>query len=129
MLYSISRLVSRNRVSAATRKFLSLAGSQNVVHLNHLLQIIAARALATYLIPGCVGRGVKLGSDSSFGDGGAAGGVCESGNMESNKIQEMKIVRMRIRPAQDVRRALISSEKPPDPFGAIFDNCPCASNM
>ena len=30
---------------------------------------VAARALATYLIPGCVGRGVRLGSESSSGGG------------------------------------------------------------
>ena len=42
---------------------------------------IAARALATYLIPGCVGRGVRLGSGTSSG-GGASGGVWKSGNLE-----------------------------------------------
>ena len=35
---------------------------------------IAARVLATYLIPGCVGRGVRLGSENSSG-GGAGGGA------------------------------------------------------
>ena len=35
--------------------------------------------LATYLIPGCVGRGVRLGSESSSN---GAGGVWESGNLE-----------------------------------------------
>ena len=40
--------------------------------------------LATYLIPGCVGRGVRLGSESSSGAGGsggfgASGGVWKSG--------------------------------------------------
>ena len=34
------------------------------------LDIIAARVLATYLIPGCVGRGVRLGSVSLSGAGG-----------------------------------------------------------
>ena len=44
---------------------------------------IAARALATYLIPGCVGRGVRLGSESSSGGAGdGAGGVWKSGNLE-----------------------------------------------
>ena len=45
---------------------------------------VAARALATYLIPGCVGRGVRLGSENSSGGGagGAAGGVWKSGNLE-----------------------------------------------
>ena len=40
---------------------------------------ITARALATSLIPGCVGRGVRLGSESS--SGGRAGGVWKSGNL------------------------------------------------
>ena len=44
----------------------------------HPGRMIAAGALATYLIPGCVGRGVKLGSESFFG-----GGVWKSGNHDS----------------------------------------------
>ena len=41
---------------------------------------VAARVLATYLIPGCVGRGVRLGSENSSGAAGAgAGGVWKSG--------------------------------------------------
>ena len=45
---------------------------------------IAERTLATFLIPGCVGRGVRLGSENSSGAGGAvvAGGVWKSGNLE-----------------------------------------------
>ena len=44
---------------------------------------IAARALETYLIRGCVGRGVKLGSENSSGGGGdGGGGVWKSGNLE-----------------------------------------------
>ena len=43
---------------------------------------VAARALATYLIPGCVGRGIRLGSESSSGGAGAGGGVWKAGNME-----------------------------------------------
>ena len=47
------------------------------------LSIIAARALATYLIPGCVGRGVRLGSENSSATATAAvGGVWKSGNLE-----------------------------------------------
>ena len=48
-------------------------------------QNVAARALATYLIPGCVGRGVRLGSEgSSVGGGGGVGGggVWKSGDLE-----------------------------------------------
>ena len=45
------------------------------------ISIVAARALATYLIPGCVGRGVRLGSESFFG-----GGIWKSGNHDSKKV-------------------------------------------
>ena len=44
--------------------------------------LVAARALATYLIPGCVGRGVRLGSENSS----AGGGVWKSGNHDSQKV-------------------------------------------
>ena len=35
-----------------------------------------------YLIPGCVRRGVKLGSESLSGAAAGAGGACKSGNLE-----------------------------------------------
>ena len=51
--------------------------------------IVAAMALATYLIPGCVGRGVRLGSEgSSVGGGGGGvggGGVWKSRCFGQNK--------------------------------------------
>ena len=50
---------------------------------------VAARALATYLIPGCVGRGVKLGSENSSGGAGAGagvGGVWKSGNQDWSEM-------------------------------------------
>ena len=50
--------------------------------------LIAARALATYLIPGCVGRGVKLGSESSSG-----GRVWKSGNLETLEFGDLGIWR------------------------------------
>ena len=40
--------------------------------------------LATYLIPGCVGRGVRLGSESLSG---GAGGVWKSGNLEFGNLE------------------------------------------
>ena len=44
---------------------------------------VAARVLATYLIPGRVGRGVRLGSESLSGGGSAGGGVVwKSGDLE-----------------------------------------------
>ena len=59
----ISRLnlcVVQDRISRACVKL--IAGA-----------MIAARVLATYLIPGCVGRGVRLGSENSSGAGGVWG--------------------------------------------------------
>ena len=43
-----------------------------------------SKGIATYLIPACVGRGVRLGSESSSGAGGGAGnlGTWKSGNLE-----------------------------------------------
>ena len=48
---------------------------------------VAARALVTYLIPGCVGRGVRLGSESS------SGGVWKSGNLEIWGFEDLGIWR------------------------------------
>ena len=51
---------------------------------------VAARALATYLIPGCVRRGVRLGSENSSG-GGGAGGVWKSGNLVTWKSGNLEV--------------------------------------
>ena len=48
---------------------------------------VAARALATYLIPGCVGRGVRLGSEGSSVGGGGGGGVWKFGVQKIKKIK------------------------------------------
>ena len=45
----------------------------------------AARDLATYLIPGCVGRGVRLGFEGSSVGGGGGGGVWKSRCFGQNK--------------------------------------------
>ena len=90
----------------------------------HFVFEIAARALATYLIPGCVGRGVRLGSESLSG---GASGVWKSGNLEiwefgdlgtwkarnlgSNKSKKPKILKIQIRSAQNVGKVRISSKK------------------
>ena len=71
---------------------------------------IAARALATYLIPGCVGRGVKLGSESS------SDGVWKSGNVEIwefGDLGDLEIQKFAIqkKSAQNVRKVWISSKK------------------
>ena len=44
-----------------------------------MTQKVAAKVLATYLIPGCVGRGVRLGSENSSGAGGAGAGAAGGG--------------------------------------------------
>ena len=94
--------------------------------------MIAARArLATYLIPGCVGRGVRLGSENSSG-AGAVGGVWKSGNLEIwghgnpeiwrsgdleiqklgvQKIKKIEILKIQIRSAQNVGMIWISRKK------------------
>ena len=98
---------------------------------------ITARALATYLILGCVGRGVKLGSESS-----SSGGVWKSGNLEIGdleiwksgdleiqkfgiqKIKKIKIIKIQIRSAQNVGKVWISRKKSSRPhlvpFQCIF---------
>ena len=92
--------------------------------------------LATYLIPGCVGRGVRLGSESPSGGANAGGfwksgnlGTWKSGNLEIwgrgnpgirssgdleiqkfgvRKIKIMKILKIQIHSAQDVGKVWIS---------------------
>ena len=107
--------------------------------------IIAARALATYLIPGCVGRVVRLGSESSS----AVGGVWKSGDLDIwdfrnleiwgpgnpeflrfedleiqnfgiQQIKKIKSLKNQIRSAQNVGKVWISRKKIlPALFGAI----------
>ena len=90
--------------------------------LSHLWNI-TARALATYLIPGCVGRGVRLGSEgSSVGGGGGGGGVGGGGvwKFGVQKMKKIKILKIQIRSAQNVGKVWISRKKIlPALFGAI----------
>ena len=72
--------------------------------------LIAARALATYLIPGCVGRGVRLGSEGSSGGGG---GVWKFG---VQKIKKIKILKFQIRSAKNVGKVWISRKKSSRPY-------------
>ena len=86
-----------------------------------VLQKIAARALATYLIPGCVGRGVRLGSEGSS-VGGGGGGVGGGGGWKFGvqKMEKIKILKIQIRSAQNVGKVWISRKKIlPALFGAI----------
>ena len=95
--------------------------------------------LAMYLIPGCIGRGVRLGSESSSGGaGGGAGagvwaqaraqareiwksGTQKSGNLRSKKIQKIQILKIKIRSAQNVGKVWISRKKILlTPFGPIW---------
>ena len=99
--------------------------------------LVAARALATYLIPGCVGRGVRLGSANSSGAAAAGGGVWKSGNLEIWEFRDLgpgnaeiwspgdleiqkcgvrknggkKIIKNQIRSAQNVGKVWISRNK------------------
>ena len=79
---------------------------------------VAARDLATYLIPGCVGRGVRLGSEGSSvgGSGVGGGGVWKFG---VQKMEKIKILKIQIRSAQNVGKVWISRKKIlPALFGA-----------
>ena len=100
---------------------------------------VAARALATHLVPGCVGRGVRLGSESSSATA-AVGGVWKSGNLEIwdfgnleiwgpgnpeilrfgdleiqkcgvRKMKKIRILKIQIRSAQNVDKVWISRKK------------------
>ena len=70
-----------------------------------------------YLIPGCAGTGVRLGSESS--SSGAAAVVWKSGNqeiqesgsLESDQNRHMKILKMKICHAQNVGKVLVSNKK------------------
>ena len=55
-----------------------------------LSSLVTAGALATYLIPGCVGRGVRLGSESSSATA-AGSGAWKSGNLEIWDLWNLEI--------------------------------------
>ena len=103
---------------------------------------VAARALATYLILGCVGREVRLGLESSSGGGGVwkSGyleiwefgdlGAWKSRNLETwgpgnpelwgPKNEQKIIIKIKIRSAQNDGKVWISRKKILlAPFGAI----------
>ena len=97
--------------------------------------MVAARVLATHLIPGCVGRGVRLGSESSSGSSVWKSGnlvTWKSGNLEIwgsgnpeiwrsgdldiqkigvPKIKKLKDLEMQIRSAQNVGKVWIVGKK------------------
>ena len=71
---------------------------------------VAARALATYLIPGCVGRGVRLGSENSSG----AGGVWKSGNLWRKGSSRSKILKSLTQGFQQVQNPEIFVARVPE---------------
>ena len=98
------------------------------------MNLIAARALAMYLIPGCVETGVRLGSESSSGAAGATGGggVWKSGDLEIwefgdlgfwrsgdleiqkfgiNRMEKINVLKIQIRSVQNVGKVWISRKK------------------
>ena len=92
--------------------------------------LIAARVLATYLIPGCVRRGVRLGSENSSGAGGVwAQARAQAGpkpgpswaQAGSQKIPKIKILKIKVRSAQNAGKVWISSKKLSWPsLGSLF---------
>ena len=93
-------------------------GTLTKMRARHLAGNVAARALATYLIPGCVGTGVRLGSEgSSVGGGVGVGGVWK---FAVQHIKKIKILKIQICSAQNVGKVWISRKKIlPALFGAI----------
>ena len=104
--------------------FLSVPG----LYLIHIRKLIAARDLATYLIPGCVGRGVRLGSEGSSAAASEAAeasgnlGTWKSGNLEiwgpgnpeiwgPKNEKKIKILKIQIRSAQNVGKVWISRKQ------------------
>ena len=92
--------------------------------------MVAARALATYLILGCVGRGVRFGSESSSGSGGAgAGGGWKSGNLEIWEFGDLgsyleiqkcgSNISKSVLPKMSTRSGLVGTQILLAPFGAI----------
>ena len=79
--------------------------------------------LATYyLTPGCVGGGVKLGSETSSGDGAREKISAKPGELEGrNNKKKNKISRMKICSAQNEGEDLVSREKLPAECEAICD--------
>ena len=82
--------VFRETIACKLLQELHMGCAGKLLHELQLFKVVAARALATYLIPGCVGRGVRLGSENSSGAGaagaaGAGGGVWKSGGHFSEK--------------------------------------------
>ena len=79
--------------------------------------------LAThYLTPGCVGGGVKLGSETSSGDGAREKMSAKPGELEGrNHKKKNKISRMKICSAKNEGGDLLSGEKLPAKCEAIFD--------
>ena len=107
------------QISQNDHNLVSMVDSRTWLIQKRLLHI-AARALATYFIPGCVGRGVRLGSESSSGGGGGGGvggGVWKFG---VQKMEKIKFLKVQIRSAQNVRKVWIGRKKIlPALFGAI----------
>ena len=104
------------------------------------LALLQQGLLATYLIPGCVGRRVKLGSENSS-SAGADDVVWKSGNLEiwefgdlgiwrsgDLKIQKFGVQQMKkikfsksksVLPKMSARSGLVGQKNFPAPFGAI----------
>ena len=77
-----------------------------------IFPFVAARVLATYLIPGCVGRGVRLGSENSSGAGAAgAGGVWKSGAIFLEKKRRLRQRTHKFRASKNMRTIFLEKKK------------------
>ena len=75
--------------------------------------------LATYLIPGCIGRGFKSGSESSSGGNGSGGGVWKSGNLKSKEMKFLECKSVMPKKMWTGSR-LVGQKKLPDPLENNF---------
>ena len=110
-------------------------GHEDGEEKRHMFKI-AARVLATYLIPGCVGREVRLGSENSSGAGGAGNvwksgklEICEPGNLgiwrsgdleiqtfEVQKIKKEKLSKFNVMLPKTLARSRLVGKNPPGPI-------------
>ena len=95
----------RNYLSQGATRLITTRFSWVQKQYIFLYTYIAARVLATYLIPGCVGRGVRLGSESSSG---GAGGVWKSGGHFSGKKKAPAATYPQVQGFQKIKRLALS---------------------
>ena len=99
--------VSRNSIFSNFEKVDFLDPSCRPIVMNK----ITARALATYLIPGCVGRGVRLGSENSSGGDASAARHLEIWNLEIWEFGDLGTWKSRNAGSKQSQKSKLSESK------------------